>query len=432
MPILEVDEHYDAMEEIQQPKDEDTKPYRTQEEMKTSTIFHKEKPLDTIIQYIRGMKWEIDYFLQVKDVNDTLALPDVNTPATIQKYHRVNKLVMTLQSAITQDNIENITGDAIINAGFLPNKHDVFITTLTGGREAMFSITEVQTRTYNLHQAYYVNFKLHCFLDTEPKLYNDLINKVMKEYVYDKDHLLDYSAPVILQQDYKTKIELKDCIPELTEYWFLNFVNYEKNVMAIPTNNNIYVDTMLNDFIFKIVNRTDSNLISNITNFHLDMYKNIPCSIWDVIINRDIRMLRRVERNIGFKYTPFTYDNLITKKMNALGISFIANKLNPGEQPAIMDIKDISIPKDELNYKAPFGNNRKYVLSEEFYNQSGEYSGLLEKLLVDYLHSRIINTEELNTLIDQYPTWDTFDQYYGIPILMVLIKEAYSRTFKSI
>lgn len=427
MPILDIDDDYKDVEQKQEAR-----VFRTQEEMKTSTIFHKERQLNDIIQFIRGMKWTVDYFLQIKDINEELNLPDPNLPPTTQKYHRIDKLMLTVQSAITQDNIENVSGEAIVNAGFLPNVYDVFLAELTGGRQALFSITEVQTRTYNLHQAYYITFKLHCFVDTEERIYNDLINKVMKEYVYDKDYLLDYSAPVILQSDYKSKIKLKDAVPELLEYYLLNFVNYEKNVIALPTETNIYVDTLLTNFLFKIINYSDHHLISKLTNLQLDLYKTIPCTIWDAIVNRDVKMLKRANMNLGFKYTPFTLDNIITKKMNALGISYTVGKLDDYSQSVNPPIKDISTPKDE-SFKLPVDiNNRKYVVSSSVYNLTGSYTGTIEELLVDYLNSKIIDTSKLEEPLKNYTSWDTIDQFYLIPILMVLVKDASSQTFKSL
>lgn len=427
MPILDIEDDYKTVEEKQE-----TRVFRTQEEMKTSTLFHKEKPLQDIISFIRGMKWSVDYFLQIKDINEEFNLPDPNLPPTTQKYHRINKLVMHVQSAITQDNIENISGEAIINAGFLPNVYDIFLAELTGGRQAIFSITEVQTRTYNLHQAYYVTFKIHCFVDTEERIYNDILNKVMKEYVYDKDHLLDFSAPVILQSDYKSKIKLKDSLPELLEYYLLNFVNYDKNVIALPTETNIYVDTLLTNFLFKIINTTDHHLLSKLTNLELDLYKTIPTTIWDVIINRDPKMLKRAEMNLGFKYTPFTYDNVITKKMNALGISYTVGKLDDYSRSVKPPIKDITTAKDE-SFQFPVAQEgRKYVVSESVYNLTGSYTGSIEQLLVDYLHSNIIDVSKLEEPLRNYTSWNTMDQFYLIPILMVLVKDASSQTFKSL
>ena len=124
MAILDInDEH--IIDETVVPKDIPERPFVTQEQLQTSTIFNKDQSLDTIIQYIRGSKWGVSYFLQIKGINETIQLPDINVPVTVQKYHRINNLDLILQTAISQDNIENITGEAIVNAGFLPNVNDV-------------------------------------------------------------------------------------------------------------------------------------------------------------------------------------------------------------------------------------------------------------------------------------------------------------------
>lgn len=423
MPILHIEDDNNL-------EDTQHRTFKTQEEMQTSTIFHKEKPLDTIIEYVKGMKCEVTYFLQVRDLREDYSLPDLNLPPTTQKYNRINKLIIYLQSPIEQDNINNIQGEAIINAGFLPNMHDVFLLTLTGGREALFSITDIQTKTYNLHPAYYITFKLFCFVDTHAPFYNDVVNKTVKEYTYDKEYLLDYSAPVILQTDYVDKINLKDSIRELIDYYFNNFVNKEKKVIALPTKSNIYVDTLLIEFIFKIVNYSDHVAIPTLTNLDLNLREDIPYSIWDVIVTRDKKLLKKCIRDIGFKYTPFNYSNIITRKMNALGIRFTCGVVDSSYK-ANMDIVDMGIEKG-IDYVYPFSiEDRKYVVGNSVYNLDGNYS-MLERLLVDYLDGKMLDTNDLKFLLSKYMDWDTIDQYYGIPILIVLVKDAVSRTFKSL
>lgn len=432
MPILDLNDN-DTYVDIEEK--DNKRVYITPEEMKTSTLFNKDHKLDTIIQYPKGSKWSVSYFLQLRDVNDTLQAPDLNLPATTQKYHRINDLILYLQTPISHDNIENISGEAIINAGFLPNANDIFIAGLAGGREAVFIITEVQNRTYNLHKAYYVTFKIYMFLDTYPELYNNILTKVMREYTYDKDHLLDYSAPIILKEDYNKKLELKDVIVDITDYYFTKFINQEKLVIALPTRSGVYVDTMLIDFIFKIVNRTDHINISKLTLLDYTPDNSLKGStIWDVIYKRDKSILKRVIKDIGFKYTPYTRDAVLNKKMHLLGINFIANRVNEKDIHIPNDIIDYSIKPYPNNYKIPINiEYRSYVVSEEFYNLNSEtYAGLLEKVLMDYLNGKILDANELDILIRQYIHWDTIDQFYLIPILMVLIKDTISHTFKSI
>ena len=426
MPILDLNNNYKTKEEFVEKK-----PHRSQEELKTSIIYNREQPLENIIRYPKGSKWEVSYFLQIRDLNDTLTQPDVNLPATVQKYNRIDKLILYIQSAIQQDNIESITGEALINAGFLPNVNDVFLATLTGGREAIFIITEVQNRTYNLHYAYLCTFKIFCFAEDNERIYNDILTKVMKTYVYDKEHLLDYSAPIILSSDYKSKLDLKVSFEEVRDYYFRTFVNYEKNVIALRTKSSVYVDTFLTEFIYRIINQSDLLIMSKLNNVDVNFREKVPYTIWDAIINRNPKLLKLCVKDIGFKYTPSGYLDLIIKNMNYLGINFIASPLGTLEE-ANIPIDDISKPKTQ-DYQLPINNERRsYVVSEDVYELSNNCVGLLDKVLVDYLECRMIKLEELEILINQYCMWDTRDQFYLIPILLVLIKDSINNTFKSL
>lgn len=506
MPILTIQDEDKQYKTIEQRKE--NRGYRTQEDLKTSNLFNKEAPLETIIRYPRGMKWEVDYFLQLRDINDTVDFLDINISPQIQKYNRINKLILVLQSPITQGNIDEISGEAIVNAGFLPSPGDMFIATLTGGRECLFGINKVETRTYNIHKAYYINFQVYKFLDDKPEFYNNLVQKTMKEYVYDKDHLLDYSAPVILAQDYKIKLSLRDTLPEITDYYMDKMVNHEKRVIALPTNSSIYVDPYLNSFIFKVINHTEKEVFDKLQNIEISVSNDTPYTIWDVLIERNPRMIKRCRQDIGFKYHAYGLSQVMTKMMNYLGINFIATPgvtsdgtltgtstgasgsigshnydtkfwghYHPktpdnrwynheeeqkhydhtkvcrdncpghnGEDSSSCDcgcddcdcnqdsnLKDLGLSPKPDGYVDPLdGKSRTYVLSADFYNENSDGYALIERLVMLYLTGHIIPADELQKLIDNYMYWSTMDQYYLLPILVLLIKEAMAHTFKSL
>lgn len=427
MPILEVDKKFNTKEEFKEEK-----PFRSQEELKTSIIYNKEQPLDNIIRYLKGSKWEVSYFLQIRDVNDTLVPLDTNLAATVQKYNRIDKLILYVQSAISQDEINSVTGEAVINAGFLPNVNDMFIATLVGGREAIFIVTEVNNRTYNLHYAYLVSFKIFAFTDTDVSMYNNLLHKVMKEYTYDKDHLLDFSAPVILKSDYKHKLNLKDSYNDLVDYYFRHFVNHEKNVIALKTTTSAYVDTFLTDFLYKVINRDEHPIMSKLNLIDIDYRDKIPYTIWDVIINKNTRLLKYCNGDLGFIPHMSGYVDVIIRNMHYLNIEFIVGPLPTKQGELYIPIIDISTPKS-VDYKIPSDEKKKsYVVGEDVYNLSKHSNFLVEKMLLDYLQDKMLDMEELSILIDQYSSWPTRDQFYLIPILLVFIKDAIQHTFKSL
>lgn len=431
MAIVDISPDYENAEDVQ-----DQSTYVTKEELKTSTLYNKDNSLERIMQNLKGNKWSVDYFLQIRDINDSIPAPDINVPISLQKYHRVNNLVLIVQSPISQDVIENISGEAIINAGITPNTNDVFKATLIGGREALFIITEVNKRTYNIHEVYVVNFKIFSMVDDKPdnlRIWNNIQEKVMKVYVYDKDHLLDYSAPVILQSDYKKKVELRLVQPMLIDYYFRTFINYDKNIIALPTTASIYTDLYLNQFLDAIIDQTDHELTSRLRNLSFDVGPESKIyTIWDVVLNRDISLLKLAKPNIDFRYTPYGLNEYLNRKMNYLGVNFLAKEVNDGFDLSI-PYKDISTERGD-DFQEPLAENTKgyYVLSENFYKKDITTCGYFEQLLYRYLNNEIINADDLDKPLNEYTAWSTKDQYYLIPILLVLVKYSIAHTFKSI
>lgn len=476
------------------PENIENRKYVSQEELGTSTLFSKDHSLDHISQYISGMKWTVTYFLQLRNMNDELVQLDPRIAATIQKYHRINKLEIYLQNGIDQANITNIEFEAVINAGFLPNKHDIILAELTGGREALFTLKEIDVRKYSLHDAYWCTFKLLTFIDTDnADLYNNLIYKTVKEYVYDKNHLLDYSAPIILQSDYKRKLNLKNVYKEITDYYLDNFIDIDTCVLCPPTNVSKYTDIYLTDFLFSIVETTDHPEMSKIVRIDKSRLKKHPLTIWDAILRRDITMLKRLERNIGFTYNPYTYTDYNLRSFNMLGISFIASVLGKGSKPIKPDYKDIStydnfFTKEDEDDDAIFDDNNilkmvnvmtdeetnevvidiidnenktednidieeidnpnvikepvyetpikipdnAYVVSNNMYDLIDQDMGILERNLKKYLLGDLCDSNDIDIMVEQYHMWSTRDQYYCIPILLVLIKDSILNTYKQL
>lgn len=431
MPIVDMTPD---VEEIQDATPESV--YVTKEDLKTSTLFNKDNALDRILQNIKGNRWTVDYFLQLRDINDTLVALDTRVPISMQKYHKIERLDLIMQSPITQDEIKNITGEAIINAGFTPNAFDMFKATLTGGREALFVINEVNKRTYNIHETYVVSFKIFCIIDTTDeniRYWHNLQEKVMKTYVYDKDHLLDYSAPVILQADYKKKVELRTALPPIIDYYFRTFINYDKNVIAVPTEVSIYTDLYLNRFLESILDQTDHEVMSRLQNLSFEIGPDSKIyTIWDVILQRDINLLKIVKHNLDFRFNPYTLSNYVTRQMNYLGVDFMVKEVDDNHDIKI-PYRDISSNREE-DYQEPLSENKKgyYVLSEAFYKRDLVNCGYFEKLVMKYLNQEIVNSSELDKPLVEYTSWSTRDQFYLIPILIVLVRDAINHTFKSI
>lgn len=405
----------------------------TREELKTSLVFNKEEPIETIANYINGMSWSVDYFLQIKNINDVANKPDVNKSAAIQKYNRINNLELILQSAINQDDFENIQGEAIINAGFTPCLYDAFKAKLIGGREAIFVIETLDKRNYNLRETYFVTFKLFATIDEEAIVYNDLVLKTIKEYVYDKNYLLDYGAPVILASDFKNKLNLKKELDTLINYYLKVFVNNDINVLALPTTTGTYVDTFLINFINRIIDVTKYPNFLKLSSLDNTSNLGVNYTIWDAIINRDKSLLPLCSKDIDFKFTPNTSSYAISRHLSFLGVNYIVGRTDTELTLPLLDIK-IDTDKDLTVMVSSNPNNKfSYVFSENFYSEKNiDKLGTIENLVLDFLDGKILDTNEISKCINEFKHWETLEQFYLIPVLIVLIKDSINNTFVSI
>ena len=423
MSILDIEEYDSSIPNSTPTPVVVDRKFRNNEETKSSILFADDKELDSVIQYISGMQWSIDYFVQVRDVNDDVKLPDINTPATIQKYNRINNLVIYLQTTIDQTDPNDISGEAIINAGFIPNYGDAFKAVLTGGREAIFVIDEISKNNYNLHDAYRVTFKAYAFLDTDDTIYRDITFKTIKEYYYDKTSFLDYSAPVVIKQEYIDKLNLRNQYEDLLNLYIDNMLSNEHHMILLPTLNEECYDQYLFDFIIKTMDLNKANNSYKLNRVSVD--KDIKDTVWDVIIDRNPNKLKYCNKNMGFSklttYNPKLYN------INYLGVKY-----------AILD-SDSKLDITTLTYRDDLYTENKvvitsplYVFSSDFYDNISTGVSLIEEVLLNYINHKVNTTDNIKTLIDDYRNWCLIEQYYLGPVLAVIIKDAIQNSFKSI
>lgn len=425
MPILNLDD-------VQQAVTPSTNTYHEfvpNEEVKAGSIFNKDTDINNIVQYVDGSQWEVDYFIQIRDLNDEPLLPDVNVPNTVLKYNRINRLQLVVQDELVQANPnEPIGGSAIINSGIVPNYGDVFKVTLLGGREAIFVVNHVEKKVYDIHEVYDITYTLHVFLDTDTVVYNDLVYKTVKEYVYDKDYIADYSSPIILASDYKDKLDLREQPAKILNYYMNVFLNSDLNVFALPTVNSVYVDTLLSDFIFKIINHDEHPDLVNVNRLEYNNPR-LKNNIWDVILDRDIDALSYVETDLGFKYTPSAASNPNMRHIGYLGINFLVDMLYGS---TALDVLVIENPKYDATHVKLIGTDKNgYVFSDSFYNNIAT-DALMEEAVLKYMNGELITDEVLNPLLDSYSKWSRMEQFYLIPLLLILIADKVRNTFKSI
>ena len=120
--------------------------------------------------------------------------------------------------------------------------------------------------------------------------------------------------------------------------------------------------------------------------------------------------------------------------MSIYSISFLANKIySPNEIASINVIENELQNKRPNEYQNPISmHNKHYVMTEAFYSDDKANMGYVERLTMDYLEGKILDSNQVKKMVDEYIYWTTRDQYYLIPIVLVLLKDCIANTFKSL
>jgi len=408
-------------------------------------IVNTDKQLDNIINYIEGEEWVVDYYLQVITKNDEIERFDPNLPDTAVQYTLLKQLVLFVDSPLTQDTASNLSGGAIINAGVVPNQGDVFVATLMGKRKAILRVESVNKKSYNLNNVYLVEYKVDMFIDSNKTVLDSLNDKVIKTFYYDREFIKSNGTPLLLEEKYRRKRQINSELEEMKDYYLKNMFNSERSVLAIPGQEFVVVDLMMQEFIFKITNTNDSDIINRITRLSVnDEYIKQP-TVLDAILNRDVNILKTCNKKFSTVSAGSFSHNPHLRTIVYLGIGYIIYPSDididykdpqsalkggptyslqscPNKYGGDANINDNLIPKFSVD-------NEYYIFTEAFYNDDAENMSLIEGLVRMYLLNEVIDTRLLISLIDDYKYWDKVEQFYYIPILIILLRDAVNRSF---
>lgn len=408
------------------PPPTDAHAFKTQQELKTSSLFEDELKASDIKYQVDGIPWTIGYFNQILNPNTQAMAPDINIPSTTLKYNRIDKLDIYVDSGLPNGTALDITGTGIINAGFVPYLGDAFIATLAGGRIGIFVLTAVRKEYYNTHDIYVVDYKLTYFADTSADVYNDLVMKTVRTYVYDKDSIGTKSAPVILAKEYVNKINLAEEVPKMVRHYIDTFFNNDTKYLELPTNTSTYVDQLATDTFLKVSSLEQVPELANIARG--DILVNTD-TIWDAILNRDISIFNTCRTQLG--YGMHTNNNPATRSTASyLGITYTISDRYTSNQ-ATPDVitnptsarKVVPVPRT-----TPVDG---YIFALSVYDRTATLTPL-ETVLIEYLNGDIPNRAIVEQLLAEYVYWGYEDQYLLIPILLVLVNTLVSNTYSEL
>lgn len=367
--------------------------------------------LERYVQYVDGYNLAVDYysFIAMNNTEKTLLDPGDST----QQYSLVKQLILKTKSPLPTGNYETLSFDAILDANLVPAKNDMVVINLPNGIVGIFHVYDIAKKTYIEKTIYDVNIKFLYFKKNSINYYNSLVSKVKKTFYYDKDYVLTNSSPIILENTYRTRIDLRTKYSSLLDYFLDNFVN--EKVISLTNDGLNYYDRNIEKLFYHIISSTDNHKILKLK------YLEIPVTdstIVDLIVNRNMF-------TVVNKY--YALNQLIYDGNNEETISLISSNIN-------YRVVTSDTPTDSLKVVKPDSTiipnvfrsmiENEYIFSNNFYSNSENIS-LLEDCIKDYINKSIIRIEtHLEVILNDIVNWSNIEQYYYIPMTLLILKYA--------
>lgn len=402
-----------------------------------------ELPETSIIQYIRGYKWNVDFYNLNGGVNTKSEAfnPDLNTHT--QNYTKIKDCIIYLTDPLEVTKVSDLSFTCVLNIGRVPFKYDVIVGTLLGGKKALFECTDCVQEHYQSHRVYKLTFKFRFFLENqEDSIYKNLESKVTKRYVYDNEYVLDNGSPILLEEDLKAKKNLKDIRNHMISFYFNKFIDVETNYLALnarkPNNmgmlRNIPLpkSPIIDEYLVKFLRSTiDINEDYNYSKMSSNHYvTNYEQTLFDAILTKDENILYDCVKEVEYFPPCFTGASPLTRNTYYLDIGLLTVPKGSMDGTFV----SYNLPDDLLftTEECPLhGKNLKgyYIFSQDFYLGQFVTMRPIERLIYKYIQGSVLNIVDIEPFLKNYRKWSTYEQYYILPLLIFIIKTMTHRSF---
>lgn len=415
-----------------------------------------QRPLNSLITYMEGTPWTVDYFNQIVTKDNDVRELDPGQVNIYQQYTKIGGLEIRVTSALTnsqetESGLVTVTGSALIYPFMVPNAGDMFVAEAAEGRKGVYRIDAVERKTFNRESAYSIEYQLVCYTDTDIEMYQNLEAKAIRTYYFDKERLLEGLQPNLIPEDYKRMNDLRVFYDEICRFYFKTFVSREFSTLIVPGQDVAIYDSFLVNYLLKIVDTFDAPEIRSVKNLSNENETYLSQNqFWTALFERDLGILKTCNREMGltmiknFGYDP-AFHGLRYTKLDYIVYPIIADPsvLSGSSKPilkaeAMAEIVRAPNQPGSLsalihdnyiaqNQSIPFIHSmltdNNYVLSSAFYEEQIGQS-ILEALTLDYIKGNALNIDRLTQLTQHHVHWGRLEQFYYIPILLTLIKSA--------
>lgn len=421
---------------------------------KTAVYEETNKPFQSMIAYVDGAPWSVEYYSQIVGKHSELKPIDTSASGVHQSYRHISNLEIRVTSALSDNyNAETSTmrtsGTGHIYGGVVPNVDDHFVTETNDRELTIFKIDSVEALSASRDTVYEVTYSVISRVSESPDIYKSITGKVAQEYAFIKNRINEGNSPLVVKEDYNKLLNLQQAFKDILDYYMSTFWSKGNRMMVLPGQSKLIYDYNNIEFLFKIADPCEHNSLLGVVRA-----PNVPSvfadqdNIFDALIKRSYQLSQNCNNTFALVRADAGGNNAWICGPAFYDIDYIVYPKNPdttavvsGTRPltlaswkfeatkrkgqSFIDPENdvVAIPNGTVPLIKPACSGDYYVLSEDFYTGGSNLSGL-EILVRDYLKNSTLSMDILTKIISRYPDMVRMDQFYYGPIILLLIKEA--------
>jgi hypothetical protein len=449
-------------------------------EYKGVTVDTKMTPLSSLLSHVEGSSWTVNYYSQVIDRDTGTSGQSVNTNPVHQQYRLIKQMELKVTSplSMTQDPTSKTltySGTATVYPFVIPNEGDMFLADIGDGREGIFQIHTTTRMSVFTQTCHTIEYRMVDYSDPERRA--DFNRKVVQTLHYEKDFLMHGQNPLLFEEDYSVVQFLRKNYKFITDRYFKQFFGREYSTMLVPHQLTPTYDPYITEALLTNFTTWDSNEIRYVRKLNMDDDQvSKATNIWTALIQRDPNLLNMVFTQVGKVWAAEFSGEPMYEGIRFSGIKEVIYPNDPEvtvdfqytTPPKLISGSEITIPTtsmrsvggylaqlrsktladvidEKLNgFQSLSGINISrqaplilpamadgyYVLSRGFYenDQTVGSQSKLDLCVRQYLNNQQLSLSVLKEFCEAITTWNSLDQFYLTPIVLILIKSVIRST----
>lgn len=432
----------------------------------TAVVDTRYEPLASLLQYVDGSAWEVNYYSQVLGADSEPGPLQLGRSPTDQQYTKIANMELRVISPLAPlmespgRNME-LRGSALVYPHVRPNVGDMFIADIGDGRAGVFAVVRVDRKTHLRESHNEVEYQLVDYGDPATPLRENLELKTVQRTVFHREFFHWGQNPQVVEADYDDLRKLKRLYQDLTNFYVKDFYSPEYRTLLIPNQTFVAYDPFVVDAVLDWLSGEDVPMLNRVRRLTVTANRNAESyTLWtalsrmnDSYLNSSVHFVRLLNTS-AFKGLPeissiyYTGVKLVACPTDArtdvdAPYDGQADQYNDGNLLSQTGLrwKDLTryIPSSNLKgfFKDPPADNslpdivpvtvdEYYVLSERFYrySENATLGSKLEVLTKQALKQEPIDRVTLLKVAEHAMKWPNLERFYYMPILFALMKVA--------